>query len=106
MNVSSRGRFTFSGGVHPPDNKSLTCDSQIQPEPAVKQVSVMLSQHIGAVCRSLIRKGDGRFVSFSDGVLFHRLDLLRAHYPVVDAYIVNQAEPDRTRCVVLPDTYV
>ena len=58
MNVSSRGRFTFSGGVHPPENKSLTCESQIQPGPAVKQVAVMLSQHIGAVCRPLIRKGD------------------------------------------------
>ena len=58
MNVNSRDRFTFSGGVHPPDNKSLTCDSQIQPGPVVKQVAVMLSQHIGAVCRPLIRKGD------------------------------------------------
>jgi len=58
MNVSSRGRFTFSGGVHPPENKSLTCESRIQPGPVVKQVAIMLSQHIGAVCRPLIRKGD------------------------------------------------
>ncbi len=58
MNVNSRDRFTFSGGVHPPDNKSLTCESQIQPGPVVKQVAVMLSQHIGAVCRPLIREGD------------------------------------------------
>lgn len=58
MNISSKGRFTFSGGVHPPENKSLTCDNQIQPGPEVKQVAVMLSQHIGAVCRPLIRKGD------------------------------------------------
>ena len=58
MSISSKGRLTFGGGVHPPDNKSLTCDSQIQPGPAVKQVAVMLSQHIGAVCRPLIRKGD------------------------------------------------
>lgn len=58
MNISSKGRFTFSGGVHPPGNKSLTCESQIQPGPVVKQVAVMLSQHIGAVCRPLIRKGD------------------------------------------------
>jgi len=58
MNVNSRDRFTFSGGVHPPDNKSLTCDSQIQPGPVVKQVAVMLSQHIGAACLPLIRKAD------------------------------------------------
>ena len=49
MNVGPVGRFTFSGGVHPPENKGLTCDSQIQPGPAVKKVAVMLSQHIGAV---------------------------------------------------------
>ena len=58
MDVRSRGRFSFSGGVHPPEKKDLTCDSQIQPGPEVKQVAVMLSQHIGAACRPLIRKGD------------------------------------------------
>ncbi len=58
MNIRSRGRFTFSGGIHPPGKKDLTCESQIQPGPEVKQVAVMLSQHIGAVCRPLIRKGD------------------------------------------------
>jgi electron transport complex protein RnfC len=58
MSVNLLGRFTFSGGVHPPESKELTCDSQIQPGPDVKQVAVMLSQHIGAVCRPLIHKGD------------------------------------------------
>jgi electron transport complex protein RnfC len=58
MDVRSRGRFSFRGGVHPPGKKDLTCESQIQPGPAVKQVAVMLSQHIGAACRPLIRKGD------------------------------------------------
>ena len=58
MNIRSRGRFSFQGGVHPPGKKDLTCESQIQPGPEVKQVAVMLSQHIGAVCRPLIRKGD------------------------------------------------
>jgi electron transport complex protein RnfC len=58
MNIRSRGRFTFHGGVHPPGKKELACESQIQPGPEVKQVAVMLSQHIGAVCRPLIRKGD------------------------------------------------
>ena len=58
MDARSRGRFSFSGGVHPPEKKDLTCDSQIQPGPEVKQVAVMLSQHIGAACRPLIRKGD------------------------------------------------
>jgi electron transport complex protein RnfC len=58
MDVSTRGRFSFHGGVHPPEKKELTCESEIQPGPAVKQVAVMLSQHIGAVCRPLVQKGD------------------------------------------------
>jgi len=58
MDVRSRGRFTFRGGVHPPGKKDLTCESRIQPGPVVKQVAVMLRQHIGAACQPLIRKGD------------------------------------------------
>lgn len=53
-----RGKLSFPGGVHPPEKKGLTCESPIRPGPAVKQVAVMLSQHIGAVCKPLIRKGD------------------------------------------------
>jgi len=58
MDVRSRGRFSFRGGVHPPEKKDLTCESRIQPGPEVKQVAVMLNQHIGAACLPLIRKGD------------------------------------------------
>jgi electron transport complex protein RnfC len=58
MSVLTRGKLSFRGGVHPPGKKSLTCDSQIQQGPAVKQVAVMLSQHIGAVCKPMIHKGD------------------------------------------------
>ena len=58
MDVCSIDRFSFSGGVHPPEKKELTCESQIQPGPEDKQVAVMLRQHIGAACRPLIRRGD------------------------------------------------
>jgi electron transport complex protein RnfC len=58
MDVRSRGRFSFRGGVHPPEKKDLTSESRIQPGPEVKQVAVMLNQHIGAACLPLIRKGD------------------------------------------------
>jgi len=58
MDVRSKGRFSFRGGVHPPGKKDLTCESRIQPGPEVKQVAVMLSQHIGAPCRPLIRRAD------------------------------------------------
>ncbi|MEK7997057.1 MAG: electron transport complex subunit RsxC, partial [Planctomycetota bacterium] len=58
MNVQVKGRFSFPGGVHPAEKKQLTCESPIQPGPAVAEVAVMLSQHLGAVCSPLIRKAD------------------------------------------------
>ncbi len=54
--MRARGRYSFPGGVHPPEKKVLTCDSRIQPGPAVTEVAVMLSQHLGAVCQPLVRK--------------------------------------------------
>ncbi len=56
--VGTKGRFSFPGGIHPLEKKDLTCEVQIQQGPAVKEVAVMLSQHIGAVCQPLNRKGD------------------------------------------------
>ena len=53
--IENKGRFTFPGGTHPPQNK-LTCDCPIKPGPAVNTVAVMLSQHIGAVCKPLVEK--------------------------------------------------
>jgi len=58
MNVQVKGRFSFPGGVHPAEKKQLTCESPIQPGPAVAEVAVMLSQHLGAVCNPLIKKAD------------------------------------------------
>jgi len=58
MAVAVKGKHTFPKGVHPPGKKALTRDSQIRPGPAAKRVSVLLSQHIGAVCRPLVKKGD------------------------------------------------
>jgi len=55
--VYAKGRFSFPGGTHPPEKKDLSREVRIQPGPAVKEVAVMLSQHTGAVCRPLIRKG-------------------------------------------------
>ena len=58
MKIDIKGRFSFPGGTHPPQNKNLTAESKIQPGPAVKQVAIMLSQHTGAVCQPLVRKAD------------------------------------------------
>jgi len=57
MKVSVKSRYSFGGGTHPPEKKDLTRESPIQAGPAVGEAAVMLSQHIGAVCRPLIRKG-------------------------------------------------
>lgn len=56
--VNVKGRFSFPGGTHPPEKKDLTREMEIERGPAVTEVAVMLSQHIGAVCRPLIRKSD------------------------------------------------
>jgi electron transport complex protein RnfC len=58
MRIGTKGRFTFRGGTHPPESKELTSESRIRSFPAVKQVSIMLSQHIGAACKPLVRKGN------------------------------------------------
>jgi len=58
MKLHGIGRHSFPGGVHPPEKKALTCDSRIQPGPAVTEVAVMLSQHLGAVCQPLVRKAE------------------------------------------------
>ena len=50
--------MTFPGGVHPPDYKELTENCQITPIAPPRQVAVMLSQHIGAICKPLVSKRD------------------------------------------------
>jgi len=54
--VVAKGRYSFAGGVHPPDKKDLTCDRRIQSGPAITEAAVMLSQHLGMVCQPSVRK--------------------------------------------------
>jgi len=58
MNISTKGKYSFPGGTHPPQNKNLTRKSSIQPGPIVKELAIMLSQNIGAPCQSLVKKSD------------------------------------------------
>ena len=58
MATAVKASRTFPGGVHPPERKGLTEDSAIQPAPVPKQLSILLSQHLGAVCRPLVAKKD------------------------------------------------
>lgn len=56
--ININGTLTFPGGTHPPDSKELTSDCSIQIAPLPKQITVMLSQHIGAPCNPAVNKGD------------------------------------------------
>jgi electron transport complex protein RnfC len=51
-------KASFAGGVHPPESKHLTAGKQIQPGPAVRELAVLLSQHIGAAAQPTVKKGD------------------------------------------------
>jgi len=52
------GKLTFPGGIHPPEYKELTSECAIEPGPIPEEVSVLLSQHIGAPCEPLVKKAD------------------------------------------------
>lgn len=50
--------MTFKGGVHPPDYKILSSQCAIKSIPVPKQLAIMLSQHIGAICKPIVNKKD------------------------------------------------
>ncbi|MFA5554629.1 MAG: electron transport complex subunit RsxC [Phycisphaerae bacterium] len=58
MTIQAHRKFSFSGGVHPPERKHLTENRKIQHCFVPKQVSIMLSQHIGAAAKPVVAKND------------------------------------------------
>lgn len=50
--------FSFSGGVHPPEQKQFTEEKQIKVMPPSKMVVIPLLQHAGILCDPLVAKGD------------------------------------------------
>jgi len=42
--------------VHPAENKALTENLEIKPVPTPKQLAILLSQHIGAICKPTVEK--------------------------------------------------
>ncbi|MHC4757689.1 MAG: electron transport complex subunit RsxC [Planctomycetota bacterium] len=68
---SPKGKLTFPSGTHPPEYKELTNECAIEPGPDAKEVSVMLTQHIGAPCEPIVKKGDtveaGQKIGDSEG---------------------------------------
>ena len=51
-------KFSFKGGVHPPEGKELTENCPIGAGPEPKQVAILMSQHIGAICKPTVKKKD------------------------------------------------
>ncbi len=49
---------SFRGGVHPPENKKLSSGKEIIPIPPAEILIFPLSQHTGAPCQPVVKKGD------------------------------------------------
>jgi Na+-translocating ferredoxin:NAD+ oxidoreductase subunit C len=58
MTTATQDSRSFAGGVHPSEGKHLTEDRAIEPGPAAKELSILLSQHIGAPAQAAVKKGD------------------------------------------------
>ncbi len=59
--MSSKGadkHIKFKGGVHPDDGKKLTEHCAVVDAPLLDKYTVILSQHIGAPAKLLVKKGD------------------------------------------------
>lgn len=52
------GLFSFKGGIHPPHGKTLSKDKAIEPLLPKKDLVFPMSQHIGAPCEPIVKKGD------------------------------------------------
>ncbi len=50
--------FSFFGGIHPKENKDYAAEKQIQVFPEPDTLVIPMSQHIGAPCKPLVKKGD------------------------------------------------
>ncbi len=50
--------FSFFGGVHPKENKFYAEEQKVQPFPEPDLLVIPMSQHIGAPCKPLVKKGD------------------------------------------------
>ena len=52
------GSGTFRGGIHPYDGKGLSRDRAIQDICPGKELTYLVSQHIGAPAKPIVKKGD------------------------------------------------
>ncbi len=50
--------FSFFGGIHPNENKHYACEVPVRDFPEPDILVIPMSQHIGAPCKPLVKKGD------------------------------------------------
>ena len=97
------------GGIHPPENK-ISAAKGIEVLPLPKQVSILVSQHIGAPATVLVKKGDdvkvgtliakaGGFVSANihssvSGKVFKIDDIVDASGYRKTAIVINSDDTD------------
>jgi len=104
-----KSKFKFSGGSHPDYNKSLARDKAIEAIPMPDELVVLMSQHLGAPAKCLVKQGDfvakgqvigekNGFISVcvhspSDGLVKAVEKRLTATGAVVDAVIIDTKAP-------------
>lgn len=52
------GLKTFDRGIHPSYYKELTSAKKVEKAAVPKSVTILLQQHLGAICQPLVKKGD------------------------------------------------
>ena len=71
------GVLTFKGGIHPYDGKELSKNKPIQPLNPKTQLAYLVSQHIGAPAKPIVKKGDrvlmGQMIAEAGGFVSARV---------------------------------
>jgi Na+-translocating ferredoxin:NAD+ oxidoreductase subunit C len=66
-------KYTFPGGIHPPENKDFTRDKSFEKMQVSRQIILPLTQHLGKQAVPLIKKGSevkrGMLVAEGDGFI-------------------------------------
>jgi electron transport complex protein RnfC len=110
--METRATATFPGGVHPPEGKQYSQGRPIEVVPVPKQVTILLSQHLGAPCKPIVNKKDvvkaGQKIGSSDAFVSAAIhspvdgtvkDIVLASHPVVGRTmaVVIDADPNCER---------
>ncbi len=109
--------LTFPGGIHPAEHKELTENCAIEPGPLPRQLYVLLSQHLGAICKPLVAKRDkvsiGQKIGQSEAFVSAPIhspvngtvkDIALVSHPVIgrEMAIIIEVDPQDTQ-IQLPD---